>query len=43
MQWTKEQMEAAIREIKSGSAVSINRAVKDHGIPPTTLKDRLSG
>jgi len=43
MQWTREQMDAAIKAVESGSAVSINRAAKDHGIPPTTLKDRLSG
>ena len=43
MQWTREQMEAAIREVESGRAVSINRAAIDHGVPPTTLKDRLSG
>ena len=34
-------MEAAIEAVKSGSG--INRAAIDHGIPPTTLKDRLSG
>ena len=43
MQWTREQMEAAIAAIQSGSAVSINSAARNHGIPPTTLKDRLSG
>ena len=42
-QWTRIQMEAAIRAMESGSCVSINRAAKEHGIPPTTLKDRLSG
>ena len=39
--WSNEQMEAAIKAAKSGSGV--NRAAIDHGIPPTTLKDRLSG
>jgi len=42
MQCTREQMDAAIRAVESGSAVSINRAAKGRGIPPTTLKDRLS-
>ncbi len=42
-QWTDEQMEAAIRAVQSSSAVSINRAAKDHNVPVTTLKDRLSG
>ncbi len=36
-------MDAAIESVLSGSAVSINRAARDHDIPPTTLKDRLSG
>ena len=36
-------MNAALRAIESGSAVSINKVARDHGIPPTTLKDRLSG
>lgn len=36
-------MDAAIRAVKLGSALSINSAARDHGIPPTTLKDRLSG
>ena len=34
-------MEAALKAVKCGSGV--NRAAIDHGIPPTTLKDRLSG
>ena len=40
-QWTTEQMEAAIKAVKSESGV--NRAAIDHDVPPTTLKDRLSG
>ena len=40
-QWSKEQMEAALKAAKCGSGV--NRAAIDHGIPPTTLKDRLRG
>ena len=43
MLWSRAQMDAAIKAVMSGSTVSINRAAKDHGIPPTTLKDRLSG
>ena len=40
-QWTTKQMEAVVKVVKSGSGV--NRAAIDHGIPPTTLKDRLCG
>ena len=43
MQWTRMQMEAAVRAVESGVSVSINRAARDHGVPPSTLKDRLSG
>ena len=43
LQWTRAQMEAAIKAVMCGSGISINRAARDHGIPPTTLKDRLSG
>ena len=43
MQYTRAQMEAAVMAVESGSAFSINRAARDHGIPPSTLKDRLSG
>ena len=42
-QWTEEQMVAAMEAVANGTAPSINRAAKDHGIPPTTLKDRISG
>ena len=38
-QWTENQMKTAIKAGKSG----VNRAAMDHGIPATTLKDRLSG
>ena len=41
-QWTREQMEAAMKAATSGTA-SINRAAVDHGVLRTTLKDRLSG
>ena len=43
MQWIKEQMDAALKAVESGSAISINKVARQHGIPPTTLKDRLSG
>lgn len=37
-------MDAAIKAVmSSGSGISINQAAREHGIPPTTLKDRLSG
>ena len=42
-QWTNEQMVAAIEAFRNGSSPSINRAAKDHNVPPSTLKDRLSG
>ena len=42
-QWTNEQMIAAIKACRSGSSSSINQAAKDHGVPASTLKDRLSG
>ena len=42
-QWTLEQMTAAIEAYRSGSSPSINQAARDHGVPPTTLKDRISG
>ncbi len=38
MLWTSEQMELAIKAVEVGSW--INQAALDHGIPPTTLKDR---
>ena len=38
-QWMNEQMEQAMKAVETGS--KINQA--DHGVPPTTLKDRLSG
>ena len=43
MQWTDCQMVAAMNAVQSGSSVSMNSAAKDHGVPATTLKDRLSG
>ena len=41
-QWTNEHMEKALEKVKSGNT-SINQAAKDHGVPPTTLKNRVSG
>ena len=35
-------MLAAMKAAKDGLC-SINRAARDHGVPPTTLKDRMSG
>ena len=35
-------MVAAMEAVKEGT-VSINKAALLHGVPPTTLKDRLSG
>ena len=40
--WTHEQMTAAIEAVEYGNS-SINRAAMTHGVPKTTLKDRLSG
>ena len=36
-------MDAAMKAVLIGSADSINAAAKDHGVPPTTLKNGLSG
>ena len=40
-QWTNQQMEAALKAVADGQG--INRAAGDHGVPRTTLKDRVSG
>ena len=40
-EWTEEQMQAALDDVKRG--VSGNRAADSNGIPRSTLKDRLSG
>ena len=40
-QWKNEQMEQAMKAVETGS--KINQAALDHGVPPTMLKDRLSG
>ncbi len=36
-------MENAIKSLSDSTAISISSAARDHGIPVTTLKDRLSG
>jgi len=41
-QWTEIQMKKALDAVKSGKS-GVNQAARDHGVPPTTLKDRLSG
>ena len=42
-QWTNAQMDAAIKAVLISTASSINSAARDHGVPITTLKNRLSG
>ncbi len=37
LQWTDQQMVAAMNAVKSGGGV--NQAALDHGVPRTTLKD----
>ena len=39
--WTNEQMLAALKAVEEGQPV--NQVARDHGIPKTTLKDRVSG
>jgi len=41
-QWTDRQMQEAIDEVME-SRLSANAAAKKHGVPPSTLKDRLTG
>ncbi len=41
-QWSEDSMKAAIKAVQDG-LTSINRAADEHGVPRTTLKDRLSG
>ena len=41
-QWTNEQMEAAMAAATKGT-LSANKAADLHGVPQSTLKDRLSG
>ena len=40
--WTDEQMTAAMKSVQEGK-FGVNEAALQHGVPPTTLKDRLSG
>ena len=39
--WTDEQMVAAITAVKNG--MLIKRAAEEHGVPTTTLRDRING
>ena len=40
-QWSDVSMKEAMKAVHDGK-MSINRAAVEHGVPPTTLKDRLS-
>lgn len=40
--WDNASVVMAIEAVKDGK-FGINRAAKEHGVPRTTLKDRLSG
>ena len=42
LQWTNQSMEAAMEAVRKGT-MSMNKAAKIHGVPCTTLKDRMSG
>jgi len=42
-QWVDEQMANAMEAVRSGSAGINEAACKMHHVPPTTLKDRISG
>ena len=41
LQWSNQQMESAMKAVQAGSG--INQAARDHGVPCSTLKDRISG
>ena len=41
-EWTEQQMLAAITMAKNGE-VSATQAADEHGVPRSTLKDRLKG
>ena len=41
-QWTEEAMIGAIRAVQDNGS-SANQAAKTFGVPPSTLKDRISG
>ena len=40
-QWNNHQIEAVMNAVQSGGG--INEATRDHGVPSSTLKDRISG
>ena len=40
--WTDAQMQATMKSVQDGIS-GVNQAATDHGVPKTTLKDRLSG
>ena len=40
--WTEEGMKKAIEAVETGES-GVNRAALGHGIPKSTLKDRISG
>ena len=42
MQWTDEQMVAAMKSVEEGLS-GVNQAASLHGVPKTSLKNRLSG
>ena len=41
-QWSDASMKEAMKAVHNGK-MPINHAALEHGVPPTTLKDRLSG
>ena len=41
LQWSNESMEAAMEQVRKGT-MSLTKAAKFHGVPSTTLKDRMS-
>ena len=41
MQWTKDSMDAALQAVKDGQTVTA--AAKQHGVPKSTLYDRVTG
>ena len=41
-QWTDDGIVRALNAVQSG-ILDVNEAARDYKIPPTTLKDRLSG
>ena len=41
-QWSDESMRAAMKAVMDGS-LSINRSAIEHGVPKTTLRDRIAG